>query len=49
GVTSVIVRTIIAIHEEEGWSYIGCKVCKKKVIRSADMIDLEADVPKKAI
>ncbi|GKA89109.1 replication protein A 70 kDa DNA-binding subunit B [Tanacetum coccineum] len=47
GVTSVIMGTIIAIHEEEGWWYIGCKVCKKKVIRSTDMIDLEADVPKK--
>ncbi|GJY46595.1 ATP-dependent DNA helicase PIF1-like protein [Tanacetum coccineum] len=47
GVTSVIVGTIIAIHVEEDWWYIGCKVCKKKVIRLADMIDLEADVPKK--
>ncbi|GJX27536.1 replication protein A 70 kDa DNA-binding subunit B [Tanacetum coccineum] len=30
GVTSVIVGTIIAIHEEEGWWYIGCRSCKKK-------------------
>ncbi|GJZ67294.1 nucleic acid-binding, OB-fold protein [Tanacetum coccineum] len=39
--------TIIAIHEEEGWWYIGCKVCKKKVIGSSDMVDLEAEMPKK--
>ncbi|GKD52990.1 hypothetical protein Tco_1286377 [Tanacetum coccineum] len=44
GATSIIVGTIIAIHEEEGWLYIGCKGCKKKVIRSSDMVDLEADV-----
>nr|GEU99897.1 nucleic acid-binding, OB-fold protein [Tanacetum cinerariifolium] len=49
GVTSVIVGTIIAIHEEESWWYIGCKFCKKKVIRSSDMIDLEAEMPKKKI
>ncbi|GJZ11299.1 replication protein A 70 kDa DNA-binding subunit B [Tanacetum coccineum] len=49
GVTSVIVGTIIAIHEEEGWWYIGCKVCKKKVIRSSNMVDLEAEMPKKKI
>ncbi|GJV90405.1 hypothetical protein Tco_1538218 [Tanacetum coccineum] len=47
GVTSIIVGTIIVIHEEEGWWYIGYKGCKKKVIRSYDMVDLEADVPKK--
>ncbi|GJV07671.1 replication protein A 70 kDa DNA-binding subunit B [Tanacetum coccineum] len=47
GVNSIIVGTIIAIREEEGWWYIGCKGCKKKVIRSSDMVDLEADVPKK--
>ncbi|GKB20951.1 replication protein A 70 kDa DNA-binding subunit B [Tanacetum coccineum] len=47
GVTSIIVGTIIAIHEEEGWWYISCKGCKKKVIRSSDMVDLEADVLKK--
>nr|GEU51396.1 hypothetical protein [Tanacetum cinerariifolium] len=47
GVTSIIVGTIIAIHEEEGWWYTGHKGCKKKVIRSSDMVDLEADAPKK--
>ncbi|GJQ90466.1 replication protein A 70 kDa DNA-binding subunit B, partial [Tanacetum coccineum] len=47
GVPSIIVGTIIAIHEEEGWWYIGCKGCKKKVIRASDMVDLEADMPKK--
>ncbi|GJW96113.1 replication protein A 70 kDa DNA-binding subunit B, partial [Tanacetum coccineum] len=47
GVKSIIVGTIIAIHEEESWWYIGCKGCKKKVIRSSDMVDLEVDVPKK--
>ncbi|GJU77673.1 hypothetical protein Tco_1274743 [Tanacetum coccineum] len=45
GATSIIVGTIIAIHEEEGLLYIGCKGCKQKVIRSSDMVDLEADVP----
>ncbi|GKC60761.1 replication protein A 70 kDa DNA-binding subunit B, partial [Tanacetum coccineum] len=48
GVTSIIVGTIIAIHEEEGWWYIGCRSCKKKVIREKDMIDLEAEMPKKS-
>ncbi|GJV07672.1 hypothetical protein Tco_1345328 [Tanacetum coccineum] len=47
GVASIIVGTIIAIQEEEGRWYIGCKGCKNKVIRSSDMVDLEADVPKK--
>ncbi|GJZ19655.1 replication protein A 70 kDa DNA-binding subunit B [Tanacetum coccineum] len=47
GVTSVIVGTIIAIHEEEGWWYIGCRSCKKKVIREKEIIDLETDMPKK--
>ncbi|GKC50496.1 replication protein A 70 kDa DNA-binding subunit B [Tanacetum coccineum] len=47
GVTSVIVGTIITIHEEEGWWYIGCRSCKKKVIREKEIIDLETDMPKK--
>nr|GEV66001.1 hypothetical protein [Tanacetum cinerariifolium] len=48
GVTSIIVGTIIAIYKEEGWWYIGCRSCKKKVIRERDMIDLEADMPMKS-
>ncbi|GJW60201.1 replication protein A 70 kDa DNA-binding subunit B [Tanacetum coccineum] len=44
---SIVKGTIIAIHEEEGWWYISCKVCKKKVIRSSDMVDPEAEIPKK--
>ncbi|GJZ38171.1 replication protein A 70 kDa DNA-binding subunit B [Tanacetum coccineum] len=48
GVTSVIFGTIIVIHEEEGWWYVGCRSCKKKVIREKDMIDLETDIPKKS-
>ncbi|GKE58990.1 nucleic acid-binding, OB-fold protein, partial [Tanacetum coccineum] len=48
GVTSIIMGTIIAIHKEEGWWYIGCRSCRKKAIRSQDMIDLEADMPKKS-
>ncbi|GKA16752.1 hypothetical protein Tco_0696589 [Tanacetum coccineum] len=39
--------TIIVIHKEEGWWYIGCKGYKKKVIRSSDIVDMEAGVPKK--
>ncbi|GJT67701.1 replication protein A 70 kDa DNA-binding subunit B [Tanacetum coccineum] len=49
GVTSVIVGTIIAIHEEEGWWYIDCRSCKKKVIREKEIIDLETDMPKKSV
>nr|GEW56472.1 hypothetical protein [Tanacetum cinerariifolium] len=48
GVNSVIVDTTIAIHKEEGWWYIDCRSCKKKVIREKDMIDLEADMPNKS-
>ncbi|GKE12115.1 replication protein A 70 kDa DNA-binding subunit B, partial [Tanacetum coccineum] len=29
-VTSVIVGTIIAIHEEEGWWYVGCRSFKRR-------------------
>ncbi|GJX12116.1 replication protein A 70 kDa DNA-binding subunit B [Tanacetum coccineum] len=49
GVTFIIVGTIITIHEEKGWWYIGCRSCRKKPIRSQDMIDLEADMPKKVL
>ncbi|GKE15634.1 hypothetical protein Tco_1423211 [Tanacetum coccineum] len=49
GVTSIIVGTIITIHEEKGWWYIGCRSFHKKPIRSQDMIDLEADMPKKVL
>nr|GEU65752.1 replication protein A 70 kDa DNA-binding subunit B [Tanacetum cinerariifolium] len=48
GVTSIIMGTKIAIHEDEGWWYIGCRSCKKKFIRKKDMIDLEANMPKKS-
>nr|GEW81563.1 hypothetical protein [Tanacetum cinerariifolium] len=44
GVISIIVGTINAIHKKESKWYIGCKVCKKKVIRSSYMVDFEADV-----
>nr|GEW81564.1 hypothetical protein [Tanacetum cinerariifolium] len=44
GVISIIVGTISTIHEKESEWYVGCKVCKKKVIRSSYMIDFEADV-----
>nr|GEU60494.1 RNA-directed DNA polymerase, eukaryota [Tanacetum cinerariifolium] len=41
--------TIIAIHKEEDMWYIGCRSCRKKAMRSQDMIDLEADMPKKVL
>nr|GEX83369.1 hypothetical protein [Tanacetum cinerariifolium] len=47
GVQFVIVGTVIAIHEDEGWWYLGCKACRGKVIKSTDYIDLESEMPKK--
>ncbi|GKE40758.1 replication protein A 70 kDa DNA-binding subunit B [Tanacetum coccineum] len=47
GVPSVIVGTVIAIQEDEGWWYTGCRTCRMKVIKSTDYIDLESKVLKK--
>ncbi|PWA43936.1 replication protein A 70 kDa DNA-binding subunit B [Artemisia annua] len=41
---SVIVGTIIAIQEEEGWWYLGCRKCSKKVVKESEFVDLDADV-----
>ncbi|PWA52086.1 replication protein A 70 kDa DNA-binding subunit B [Artemisia annua] len=32
-IASVIVGTIIVIQEEEGWWYLGCRKCSKKVVK----------------
>nr|GEY00296.1 replication protein A 70 kDa DNA-binding subunit B [Tanacetum cinerariifolium] len=40
------VRTVIAIQEDEGWWYLGCRACRGKVIKSTDYIDLESEMPK---
>nr|GEW55998.1 ATP-dependent DNA helicase PIF1-like [Tanacetum cinerariifolium] len=47
GVQSVIVGTVIAIQEDEGWWYLRCRRCRGKVIKSSDYIDLESEMPKK--
>ncbi|PWA95136.1 nucleic acid-binding, OB-fold protein [Artemisia annua] len=44
---SVIVGTIIAIHEEEGWWYLGCRKCNKKVVKESQFVDLEAETKPK--
>nr|GFB32678.1 replication protein A 70 kDa DNA-binding subunit B [Tanacetum cinerariifolium] len=43
----VILGTMIAIQEDEGWWYLGCRACRGKVIKSTDYIDLESEMPKK--
>nr|GEZ51558.1 replication protein A 70 kDa DNA-binding subunit B [Tanacetum cinerariifolium] len=47
GVQFVILGTVIAIQEDEGWWYLGCRACRGKVIKSTDYIDLEYEMPKK--
>ncbi|PWA50531.1 nucleic acid-binding, OB-fold protein [Artemisia annua] len=49
GKPSVIVGTIIAICEDEGWWYLSCGKCKKKVVKTTDIVDLEADTPPKPV
>ncbi|PWA71253.1 replication protein A 70 kDa DNA-binding subunit B [Artemisia annua] len=49
GKPSVIVGTVIAICEDEGWCYLGCGKCKKKVVKTTDIVDLEADTPPKPV
>ncbi|PWA84245.1 nucleic acid-binding, OB-fold protein [Artemisia annua] len=43
GVPSIIVGTICAIQDEEGWWYLGCRSCRKKVVKSSNIVDLESD------
>ncbi|GJZ62314.1 replication protein A 70 kDa DNA-binding subunit B [Tanacetum coccineum] len=41
GEVSVIVATVILIQEEEGWWYLGCRKCNKKVVRVDEVLDPE--------
>nr|GEV02168.1 replication protein A 70 kDa DNA-binding subunit B [Tanacetum cinerariifolium] len=43
------VGTVIAIQEDEGWWYLGCRTCGGKVIKSTDSIDLESEMLKKVM
>lgn len=45
----MIVGTICAINEEEGWWYLGCGKCKKKVVRASDIVDVESETPGKHV
>ncbi|PWA77042.1 nucleic acid-binding, OB-fold protein [Artemisia annua] len=47
GVPSIIVGTICAIQEEEGWWYLGCRTCRKRVVKSSEIVDLENETPPK--
>ena len=47
GKPSVIVGTVIAIHEEEGWWYLGCRKCNKKVVRESQFVDLDEEADSK--
>nr|GEV25532.1 hypothetical protein [Tanacetum cinerariifolium] len=38
---SVIVATVILIQEEEGWWYLGCRSCNKKMVRGDEVLDQE--------
>ncbi|PWA49338.1 nucleic acid-binding, OB-fold protein [Artemisia annua] len=42
-IASIIVGTIIAIQEEEGWWYLGCRKCSKKVVKESEFVDLDDD------
>ena len=42
-IASVMVGTIITILDEEGWWYLGCKKCSKKVVKDSEFVDLDAD------
>nr|GEV73004.1 60S ribosomal protein L19-1 [Tanacetum cinerariifolium] len=41
GKVSIIVANVILIQEEEGWWYLGCRKCNKKVVRADEVLDLE--------
>ncbi|PWA71449.1 nucleic acid-binding, OB-fold protein [Artemisia annua] len=47
-IASVIVGTIIAIQEEEGWWYLGCRKCSKKVVKDNEFVDLDAHTTSKS-
>ncbi|PWA59029.1 replication protein A 70 kDa DNA-binding subunit B [Artemisia annua] len=49
GNPSVIVGTVCAINEEEGWWYLGCGKCKKKVVKASDIVDVESETPGKQV
>ena len=42
-IASVIVGTIIVIQEEDGWWYLGCRKCSKKVVKESEFVDLDDD------
>ena len=37
------------IQEEEGWWYLGCKKCSKKVVKESEFVDLDDDTKGKSI
>ncbi|PWA91999.1 nucleic acid-binding, OB-fold, Replication protein A, OB domain protein [Artemisia annua] len=49
GNPSVIVGTVYAINEEEGWWYLGCGKCKKKVVKASDIVDVGSETPGKQV
>ncbi|PWA84923.1 replication protein A 70 kDa DNA-binding subunit B [Artemisia annua] len=49
GNPSVIVGTVCAINEEEGWWYLGFGKCKKKVVKASDIVDVESETPGKQV
>ena len=48
-IASVIVGTIIAIQEEEGWWYLGCRKCSKKVVKDSEFVDLDDDTTSQSL
>lgn len=36
------------IQEEEGWWYLGCKKCSKKVVKESEFVDLDDDAKGKS-
>lgn len=47
GNASVIVGTVISIHEEEGRLYLRCSKCNKKDVKESQYVDLENETKSK--